>query len=619
MDSTAFDLTSPVAATVVSSPLAAGSLVRADSVVVVLESMKIEQPVRAPRDARIVRLLVGEGETVAAGDVLAVLEAADIGGDEAAVAAAEADRDGASEAPGGEQQQLAELEERKALLDDAARPDQVAKRRALGRRTARENIADLCDPDSLEEIGGLAVAAQRARKDLDELRQRTPADGVIVGTARVNGNLVGDQRSRCAVMSYDYMVLAGTQGFRGHHKTDRFFEIVRELELPVVLFAEGGGGRPGDTDFPVVSGNTVRTFAYFAQLSGLVPTVGVVSGRCFAGNAALLGCCDVIIATPDANIGMAGPALIEGGGLGVFSPEDIGPIDVQVANGVVDIVVADDADAVRLSKQYLSYFQGPVADWESPDQTELRSVVPENRKHGYDMRTVIDGLADVGSVLELRPDSSPGMITSLVRIEGRPFGVVANNPTHLGGAIDAEAADSASRMMSLCDAHDLPVLFLCDTPGFMVGPEAEKMAQVRRFGRQLNVAASLTVPFFTVITRKGYGLGALAMAGGSFYSPLFTVAWPTGEIGGMGIEGAVTLGSRRQLEAIDDPEERQQTFDALVEEAYRRSKALNAAEIFELDDVIDPAATRARLVNVLGSVPEPVARRGKKRPVVDAW
>jgi acetyl-CoA carboxylase carboxyltransferase component len=481
------------------------------------------------------------------------------------------------------------------------------------------NIGDLCDPGSFTEYGSLVVAAQRARRSLDDLIANTPADGLVAGIGRINGDRFPDELSRCAVVSYDYMVLAGTQGQLNHRKKDRLFELVERLRLPVVLFAEGGGGRPGDTDSAVVTGLDTMAFALFGGLSGLVPTIGIASGRCFAGNAALLGCCDVIIATPDASIGMAGPAMIEGGGLGSFTPEEIGPIEVQRANGVVDVVASDDADAVRLAKQYLSYFQGRVDQWDCADQLELREVVPPSRVRVYDMHHLVELVADTGSVLELRADFGLGMVTALVRIEGRPVGVVANNPLHLGGAIDADGADKAARFLQLCDAHDLPVLFLCDTPGFMVGPEVEATAQVRHVSRLFVVGASLTVPFMTVVVRKGYGLGAQAMAGGSFRSPLFTVAWPTGELGGMGLEGAVQLGFRRELEAIEDPEEREAAFQSMVDRAYQHGKALNVASVFEIDDVIDPATTRRRVVETLRACPPPPVRSGKKRSCVDTW
>ena len=418
-------------------------------------------------------------------------------------------------------------------------------------------------------------------------------------------------------MSYDYTVLAGTQGFRGHQKKDRLLDVAQRLGLPVILFAEGGGGRPGDTDVPVIAGVNVMSFAAMARLSGQVPTVAVVSGRCFAGNAALAAVCDVIIATTDANLGMAGPAMIEGGGLGVYRPEEIGPTGVQTANSVIDVLVDDDAAAVRAVKKYLSYFQGTIADWACADQTLLRDVVPENRKRAYEVRRAIELMFDTDSVMELRPTFGVGMVTALARIEGRPTGVIANDPVELGGAIEADGADRAARFMQLCDAHDLPMVTLCDTPGFMVGPEAERTAQVRHFGRMFVVGASLTVPFMTIVLRKAVGLGAQAMAGGSFHSPLMTLSWPTGEVSGMGIEGAVTLGARRELEAIDDPDERAAAFDPRVAAMYQRSKALNAAAHHEFDDVIDPVETRHRIVNLLRACPVDPDR--PRRPHIDTW
>ncbi len=435
----------------------------------------------------------------------------------------------------------------------------------------------------------------------------------------MNGALFGEEKSAVAVAAYDYTVLAGTQGWQNHRKKDRLFELVERLRIPLVVFAEGGGGRPGDTDAPGVSGLDCMAFNLFGGLSALVPLVGIVSGRCFAGNAALLGCCDVVIAAKNANVGMAGPAMIEGGGLGVFKPEEIGPIDVQVANGVVDVAVEDEAEAVRVAKQYLSYFQGPVSDWSVADQSALRAVIPENRLRIYDVRKVIDLLADEGSVLELRRSFGIGMITALLRIEGRALGVVANNPVHLGGAIDAPGSDKAARFLQLCDAFDLPVLFLCDTPGIMVGPEVEKTALVRHCSRLFVVGASITVPTFTIVLRKSYGLGAQAMAGGSHKAPIFTVSWPTGEFGGMGLEGAVRLGFRKELEAITDEAERQAAFEKMVARAYEHGKALSAATHFEIDDVIDPADSRAWVVSLLRAAPPPPPRTGKKRPCIDTW
>ena len=602
---------SPLTGTVVAATVAVGDMVREGDVVVVVESMKMEHDVVSPASGMVESVNVRAGQVVTAGDDLAAILPVEV---TSAVVEPEAKVD-----PLGVRADLAEVLERQSLTRDPARPAAVGRRHSLGRRSARENLDDLCDPGSFVEYGSLALAAQRDRRSVEELIASTPADGFIGGLATVNAESFGLGSSRCVVASYDYTVLAGTQGFYGHNKKDRLFELAARQRLPFVLFAEGGGGRPGDTSAPSVSGLDVMAFALFGRLSGLVPLVGIVSGRCFAGNAALLGCCDVIIATPDANIGMAGPAMIEGGGLGTFRPEDIGPVSVQSANGVIDVVAADEADAVRQARRYLGFFQGRLTEWGCEDQRLLRSAIPEERMRVYDVRKVVSTFADAGSVLELRKGWGAGMLTCLARVEGRPVGVIANNPAHLGGAIDSDGADKAARFMALCDAFDIPLVLFCDTPGFMVGPEAERSAQVRHFARMFVVGASIDVPVVTVVVRKGYGLGAQAMAGGSFRAPAMTVAWPTGEIGGMGLEGAVRLGFRRELDASPDEESRRHLEGQLIEAAYRNGKALNAATHFELDDVIDPAETRARVVAVLAGAP-PVARRAaKKRPCVDTW
>jgi len=435
----------------------------------------------------------------------------------------------------------------------------------------------------------------------------------------VNGELFPDQETQCILMSYDYMVLAGTQGSQNHRKKDRMFELAETLKLPIILLAEGGGGRPGDTDGLGIAGLDCLAFSLYGKLSGLVPRIGITSGRCFAGNAALLGASDVVIATRDSNIGMGGPAMIEGGGLGIFTPDDIGPMDVQSANGVVDIVVDDEAQAMQVAKQYLSYFQGRLSTWEAPDQRKLRAIIPENRLRIYDIRELIETLVDVDSLLELRAQFGLGMVTAFARIEGRPVGIIANNPAFLSGAIDSDGADKAARFMQLCDAFDLPIVSLCDTPGIMVGPESEKTALVRHAARMFVTGSSITVPLFTIVLRKGYGLGAQAMAGGGFKASVFTVTWPTGEFGGMGLEGAVKLGYRKELAAIADPDERAEAFEARVESMYQHGKAVNYATAFEIDDVIDPVASRHWIMAGLKATPTPVPREGKKRPCIDTW
>jgi acetyl-CoA carboxylase carboxyltransferase component len=610
---------SPLTGVVAEVLVGEGGSVRAGAAVLVVEAMKMHHEVVAPEAGVVRELAVAVGEQVAEGQALFRVEASR--DDEASGTTVD---DAVAAVSGADELRpdLAEvLERRRRAQDDAARPVAVEKRHATGLRTARENVADLCDEGSFSEYGALTLAAQRARRSAEELIEKTPGDGIVTGVGTVNAALHGEDKTRTAVLAYDYTVLAGTQGIRNHRKTDRLLELAERHRLPVVLFAEGGGGRPGDTDSSELFHLVVPSFHTFARLSGLVPRVGIVSGRCFAGNAALLGCCDVVIATPEASIGMGGPAMIEGGGLGSFAPEEVGPVSVQEPNGVIDVVAADEAEAVAVARRFLSYFQGPLAEWTCADQALLRDAIPADQKRVHDARALLHTLADTDSVLELRPAFGRTVITALARVEGRPIGVIANDPSHLSGALDADGSDKAARFMQLCDAFGLPLLSLVDTPGFMVGPESEQTATVRHTSRMFLTAATLTVPFLCVIVRRAVGRGAQAMAGGSLHAPAITLAWPSGELGAMGVEGAVRLALRGELAAIEDDDAREQRVKELVAAVRAQSTALNAATYFELDDVIDPADTRTRLVQTLAAtpIPPPDPVSGRRRTMVDAW
>ena len=610
------EVRAPLQAQIVQWLVQPGDTVQPGDVMVILEAMKMEHEVRATHAARVTELFFAAGESVAEGEALLNQELLTHSprGLEANLAinssVEQQPAAGPHVAPDTHavRTDLLALQQRQARTLDAARPEAVVKRHAQGLRTARENLADLCDAGSFIEYGALAVAAQRSRRTEEDLIQNTPADGMVTGMGAVNGQ-------RIVAMAYDATVLAGTQGMRNHQKTDRMLGLALHNKLPVVLFAEGGGGRPGDVDMPIVAGLHVATFASFARLNGQVPVIGIAAGRCFAGNAALLGCCDVIIATRASNIGMGGPAMVEGGGLGVFKPEHIGPASVQHGNGVIDILVDDEAQAVAAAKHYLSFFQGPASTWTAPPEMVLRDVVPQNRVRVYDTRAAMAGLADVGSLLALRTGFGVGIHIALARIEGRPVGLLANNPLHLGGAIDADAADKAARFMQLCNAHGLPLVSLVDTPGFMVGPDTEATAQVRHVSRMFIAAAHLRVPYLSVVLRKGYGLGAMAMTAGGFHSPLFTVAWPTGEFGAMGLEGAVRLGFKKELDAVPDGPERQALYDTLVARQYDNGSAIHMAATLEIDAVIDPAHTRTWLVAGLQSA----AVRPLTAASIDSW
>jgi acetyl/propionyl-CoA carboxylase alpha subunit len=602
---------SPIQGTIVAIDVAVGDEVRRGQQVAVVEAMKMEHVITAPHGGIVRGITMAPGDVVREGYPLVFIEEAEIGGGDVAAAP--------SQDPDHIRDDLRESEERHALGLDENRPDAVARRRKLGYRMPRENIGRLVDPGSFKEYWPLVVARQHQRHSIEALRTNTPGDGVVAGTCAINGALFDETRSRAIVVHYDYTVLAGTQGHRNHYKQDRMFELAQRFKLPVVLFGEGGGGRPGEDDIgPRVAVDT-HTFTTFSQLSALVPLVAIVNGRTFAGNTALVACSDVIIATEGSTLAMGGPAMIEGGGLGVYTPEEVGPMSFQVPNGVVDVLVKGEDAAVDVAKKYLSYFQGSLATWEAPDQRGLRHAVPENRLRLYDMRAILHTIADTGSVLELREKFGIGIITALIRVEGRPMGVIANNPHHLAGAIDSDGSDKAARFLQLCDAFDIPVLSLIDCPGIMVGPAVERTALVRHCTRLFNVGANMTTPLFTVIVRKAYGLGAQAMCGAGTLVGFFAVAWPTAEFAGMNIEGAVKLGYRKELMAIDDPDARLAEFQRRTAKAYETAKAVNAAAGGGIDDVIDPADTRDWIAEALKRLPPIPPRTGKKYPCIDPW
>ncbi|HJP52598.1 MAG TPA: carboxyl transferase domain-containing protein [Pseudomonadales bacterium] len=604
-------MSSPIQGTIVTIDVSVDDEVRAGQALAVVEAMKMEHVIAADRDGIVREITMVAGDVVREGYPIVFIEEAEVTGGET-TAREELD-------PDFIRPDLEEMYMRHAYTLDENRPEAVAKRYARGYRMPRENIDELMDPGSFKEYWPLIVARQHRRHDMDTLRRDTPADGLLAGTGTINGDLFDEDRTRAMVVHYDYTVLAGTQGGRNHYKQDRMFELANRFRMPLILFGEGGGGRPGDDAIgPGVAFDT-HTFTQFSKLSGLVPLITVINGRTFAGNTALVACCDVIIATEGTTVAMGGPAMIEGGGLGIYTPEEIGPMSFQVPNGVVDILVKDEKEAVQVAKKYLSYFQGIVKEWEAPDQRPLRHVIPENRLRLYDMRGIINTLADKDSVLEIREKFGIGVITSFIRVEGRPMGVIANNPHHLAGAIDSDGADKGARFIQLCDAFDIPVLSLMDCPGMMVGPDVERTALVRHCVRMFNAGANLTTPLFGVVVRKAYGLGVQAMCGASSRVGFFTIAWPTAEFAGMNIEGAVKLGYRKELAAIEDPEERKKEFELRVERSYEAAKAVNAGTGGGLDDVIDPADTRDWIASAMKRLPPVLERTEKKYPYIDTW
>ena len=603
--------TAPLRATIVSFEVSEGDVVRAGQPIATLEAMKMQHLAAAPVGGVVRGLAAAVGSTLDEGQPLAFIEPA--AGEDHQEIVETIDLDLI-------RPDLAEVHARIAMTRDDARPDAIARRRRTGQRTARENLAHLFDPDSFKEYGGLAIAAQRRRRTIPDLQASTPADGIITGVGEVNGRLFGAEQARCVALAYDFSVLAGTQGHFGHKKTDRILEFAEHWKLPVIWYTEGGGGRPGDVDVGGLSASALDTtsFTTFARMSGIAPRIAINSGRCFAGNAVFFGCADITIATRNSNIGLGGPAMIEGGGLGVFSANDIGPAEVHWANGALDLLVEDEAEATVAAQRLLGMFQGRIADWTCPDQRALRHMIPENRVRAYDVHTVIEGLADTASFIELRGGYGKGMITGFLRVEGRPLGLIANDPRHLGGAIDSEGAEKGARFMQLCDAFNVPILSLCDTPGFMVGPDSEKTGAIRRGSRMFVTAGSLEVPLFSVVLRKGYGLGAQAMTGGDFSASAFTIAWPTAEFGPMGLEGAVRLGYRKELEAEADLGARQALFDKLLGRMYETGKAISVAQVLEIDAVIDPSETRSWITRGLDACTSGPSLRGR-RSFIDVW
>jgi acetyl/propionyl-CoA carboxylase alpha subunit len=612
----------PMQGVIISLAVAEGDAVLAGQPVAVMEALKMEHAVVSNVAGVVREVVLAIGDTIFEGTPILFIDPDDV--DTEYVGAACPD-------PEEIRPDLAEVMRLRFLSTDEGRAAATEKRHSQGKRTVRESIADLCDPGTFIEYGPM-VTAGRLRSDsrevLEERMVRTAADGMVIGVGRVNSELVGEENARCAVVAYDYSVLAGTQGAKSHQKTDRMLRIAQRYKLPVVLYSEGGGGRAGGGSGPPlpegvarnIGALSTRTWLELGKLSGLVPIVGVNSGYCFAGNVVLLGACDVIIATGDSSLGIGGPAMIEGGGLGAYAPGEVGPVSIQEPNGVIDIVVENEEQATAVAKTYLSYFQGRAASWTAHDQRPLRHIVPENRRAVYDIRKVIETLADVGTMLELRPRWATSMITALIRVEGQTVGVIANNSnSSSGGAIESAGADKASRFMQLCDAFDIPILSLIDTPGNMVGPLAEQTGLIRHCARMYVAGANITVPYFNVVLRKAYGLGAIAMAAGSFDESFFSISWPTGEFAGMGLEGSIKLGRRAELEAITDIPARRARYDALVADAYAWAKALNAGTVFEVDDVVDPAETRNWLVMGLNSIPPKPSREGKKRAWVDTW
>ncbi len=509
---------------------------------------------------------------------------------------------------------LAEVDAARALTTDEARAEATRRSHDAGRMTCRDRILALVDEGTFREMGGLAGPT---RDNPFNAGMHAPADGIVCGTARIDGRPV-------AVLATDGSIAGGSMGVVGSHKMTRMMDLANDGGYPLVMIVEGGGHRIQD-------GLDARSFAVggmwrigswldgIERLSGWVPTVTIVPGVGFAGpaNLAALSDCTIMV-RGGSTIGMAGPRLVKAGVGEDLTAEDMGSAELQAdRNGAVELAVADDAATVAAARRFLSYLPSsaaaelPVQPCEDPvDRScpELRELVPANLRRGYDVRKVVEAVADRGSVFELRPTNARNIVTALARLGGRPVGIVANQAGHLAGILDAGACRKGSRFIAMCDAYGIPLVYLMDTPGFLVGMGAEESNLVRWSARFLWELGAATVPRYSVILRKGYGLAYYAMAGGRSHQAELAVAWPQAQISAMSIEGAIDVLFRHEYGAAEDPAARR---SEIIDDFMSRAGALRAADGFGIDDVIDPADTRAVLC-------EAVARSPRRRPARNA-
>ena len=605
-------LCAPLQGTVTEVLVAEGDSVLRGQRLFVMSALKMEHLVEAAEAGVVRKIMVAVDDIVSEDHPLAFVEPS---ATDAAIEDSEEEVDIDYVRPS-----LQALFDRRELLLDENRPAAVERRHSKNRRTVRENIEMLIDPDTWIEYGSLAYAGVSPRLTEEEVIAKTPADGLVAGIGSVNGDLFDENRARTMFISYDDTVLAGTQGGYGHEKTDRMMELANELSVPLIFHCEGAGGRSSDIHGPTGAGHPyVRTWEKMAALSGKVPMIGLTAGWCYAGNAAILGVTDIIIATEDALIAMGGPATIEGTNMGIFLPEEVGPMSDLAPAGSVDIIVKTQDEAIATSKKLVAYFQGSIPAGSHADQRLLRHIVPENHKRAYDVRELIQILADEDSVLELRPEFGRSAVTAFIRIGGHPFGLTVNNNAYIGGAIDSDGSDKVARFWQICDAFNIPIIAMVDTPGMMVGPDIEKTGLIRHCSRLFVTGANLKTPRFSIILRGGYALGALSVMSTGSRAPLFTAAWPDARFGGMNVEAGVLLSNRARLQEIENVEERTAEFERLVADSYDRISAIQTATRFGFDDVIDPAETRDKILKGLASVPNSEPLRRGRGQFINTW
>ncbi len=488
----------------------------------------------------------------------------------------------------------------RASVSDAARGPAMERLAARGRQSARARIAALVDPGSFAEIGGLVAPDTDDDADAATARARSPSDGVVVGSARIDGRPV-------MLFSQDFSVHGGSIGRIGSAKTQRATQLAITRGIPLVMILDGGGHRIQD-------GQDARHFAHanggfqnFARASGWIPMVAVMLGAGFAGPTNYAGMSDFVVMVRGlSTMGLAGPALVKAATGEDIDNQALGGAEIQVdRQGLADLGTADEAQAIGAARRFLSYLPGNARAPQAIDSAAapvgriddaILDLVPVSTRKAYDVRKVLRLVADADSYFELKPTFAGNLVTAFARIGGRPVGFIANQALRLGGMLDSNACDKGAHFIAMCDAYGLPLISFVDVPGFAIGSGAERTSLGRRSAKLVFEWGHATVPRISVVLRKGYGLGYFAMCGGRSFTADACFAWPTAEICAMSIEGAIDVAYRRDYENAPDPMARRAE---MIADTRTRIDALRAAEGFGIDDIIDPRDTRIRLADVL--------------------
>jgi acetyl-CoA carboxylase carboxyltransferase component len=496
-------------------------------------------------------------------------------------------------------QRIDEIEAARAALMDQARAPAVEKLARRGKLSARTRIARLVDDGSFTEAGALVAGGE---EEATAVRAKSPADGVVIGTALIDGRPV-------VVVSQDFSVFGGSSGILGSAKIQRALQLAITRGVPLVLMLDGGGHRIQDGQDARHFARANATFHDFARASGWIPMVALMLGAGFAGPTNYAGLSDlVVMVRGQSTMGIAGPALVKAATGEDIDTMELGGADVQVdRQGIADLGVASEDEAFAVARRFLSYLPGNAR---APQQVvahprpipriddALLDLVPISTRKAYDVRKVLALIADEGSVLELKPTFAGNLVTAFARLGGRPVGFIANQALRLGGMLNSDACDKGAHFIALCDAYGLPIVSFIDVPGFSIGSGAERTSLGRRSAKLIYEWGHASVPRVSVVLRKGYGLGYYAMCGGRSFSADACLAWPSAEICAMSIEGAIDVAFRKDYESAPDPMARRQQ---MIDETRTRIGPLRAAEGFGVDDLIDPRDTRRRLVEIFDS------------------